>query len=194
MKESVLVVPSISIDNINDINSVKKSLQDGYFADRELAEVDETHKQIIPYVMITNEKDQVLAYKRSKKGGEGRLYDKWSVGFGGHVNPEDILGEIVDFESFYYSINRELTEELVWGDVNISFDDIKVTKTIYDDSNEVGRVHLGLLFEMKIEQEGSVYPKIDEDAIEEIVWITKNEAWELENLEEWSKIALMEDY
>ena len=40
--------------------------------------------QIIPYIILINEEFEVLVYKRS--GSENRLLDKYSIGFGGHVD------------------------------------------------------------------------------------------------------------
>jgi len=58
-------------------------------------------KQIIPYIVIMDHYNNILTYTR--KGSEQRLFEKQSIGFGGHwKNNED----------FFECIQRELSEEL----------------------------------------------------------------------------------
>lgn len=190
MTEQVFVVPTYALKEITQQNVIN-ALAAGYFYGRGEAETNENLKQIIPYVTITRGDGKVLAYRRSKKGREGRLHNKWSVGFGGHVNPEDLQEAPTDEKAFTYAINRELTEELEWGEELLDGFDVSLKKIIYDNSNAVGRVHLGLNFVLKLEDPKD-YPQIGDDEIAEIKWVTKEEALELENLEGWSKIALTE--
>ena len=191
MTEKVYVVPAYALQEITR-DSVIAALSTGYFYERDKAETNENLKQIIPYVTVTRFDGKILAYKRSKKAGEGRLHNKWSIGFGGHVNPIDLQGVAKDEFSFFAAINRELTEELEWGD-KLAENGLVLTldKVIYDDSNEVGRVHLGLAFSVILQgYYGDEDPKIGDDEIAELKWVTVEEALELENLENWSKLAL----
>lgn len=190
--ELVFVIEEELIENISELKSVEKSISSGHFLNREVAEKDENYKQIIPYVMVKNQDGKYLAYRRSDKSGENRLHGKWSVGFGGHINPDDIpSGSAVDFDSFLFAINRELTEELCWGNLLMGMAPADAIDIIYDPSNEVGRVHLGVLYELDINlYNGCVWPQIAENAIGEIRWMSKEEVLNKKNLENWSKIAL----
>ena len=66
--------------------------------------------------------------------GDGRLHDRWSIGVGGHLNPgdRDIAG----------GLRREWHEELV-ADFTADF---RFVGLLNDDTTEVGRVHLGVVF------------------------------------------------
>lgn len=176
-----------------DIRYLKYTCGDNsYFANRESAETNENRKQIIPYVVIRRG-NKVLTYMRSKKSGEGRLHNKWSVGIGGHINP-------VDSKKVYNiginlilsnAITRELLEELEWGDTfNQTINNTTEFGLIYDDSNPVGRVHLGYVIVIDIPENQTEYPKPKENTIADLQWFTVEEALKLPNLEGWSQIVL----
>ena len=58
------------------------------FVRRGIAEEDRQKKQIIPYILLqTSDAGMTAAYNR--QGSEERLHDLWSIGIGGHINPED---------------------------------------------------------------------------------------------------------
>ncbi len=128
---------------ISDLNSMTM-----YFREREETESNEAYKQIIPYNVIKAGK-RYLVYNRGKDGGEKRLSGKFSLGIGGHVNDKDL--------TIKKSIYRELTEEIgnVLYERNAINEFARVSNKdiigffckgfIYDDSTDVGRVHLGLL-------------------------------------------------
>jgi len=118
------------------------------FISREFAETEESMLQIIPYVILTH-KGKIFAYQRTKKSGEKRLHGNWSIGVGGHINPVDITGVgaiypnslSVDSNSMYWNaVFRELKEE-----VGAVPEKIELCGLIFDPSNAVGRVHLGIV-------------------------------------------------
>lgn len=108
------------------------------FLPRAAAEGDPTHKQIIPYVVVRRD-GQVFATRRLSKGGEARLHGLLSLGAGGHINPFDDDGD----DTLFQGLHRELEEELT---LSGGIGDLRFLGLINDDSNEVGRVHLGLCF------------------------------------------------
>lgn len=112
------------------------------YVDREPAETDPSVKQLIPYCVLMRPSGRVFAYRRTKKGGESRLHDKWSVGIGGHIEPVD--GEQVSWDTYYRGMAREVEEEvglkLHSGGIRDS-----VAGLLYDNSDEVGRVHFGVV-------------------------------------------------
>jgi predicted NUDIX family phosphoesterase len=132
------------------------------FVDREAAETDESVKQVIPYCVLTRPfagEPMYFAYRRTKKGGERRLHEKWSVGIGGHISPADGDGKSGDVV-YVNGLLRELREEVgldarragpAWGSDPTWDAVVGPVAAIYDPSNEVGRVHLGLVHLIPVE-------------------------------------------
>lgn len=155
--EKVLVVRRSVLDRIGTFQGMKtKELEYGiqqllnedndFFLDRDLAENDPSHKQIIPYCVFRFG-NEILSYTRGKSGNEDRLHAKISVGVGGHINDEDDASEGMDI--YGESFDRELCEEL-----NFNPDDIisnEIIGLLNDELNPVGQVHLGIvhLIELK---------------------------------------------
>lgn len=151
--EKVLVIPRSLFDDLGAFNGCRLNPQPylqaffqdnhAHFMDRELAEESPEFKQIIAYAIFRYQ-DKILAYARTNKGGESRLYDKLSVGIGGHINPVD--GQANNLETYLAGVEREIREELCFdGEASQ-----QLFALINDDENEVGRVHLGVvhLFEL----------------------------------------------
>jgi predicted NUDIX family phosphoesterase len=70
------------------------------------------------------------------------LHHKFSIGVGGHVNPSEIeLGSAV----IEGGLTREVNEEL---DIETGYQ-VSQVGLINDDTTDVGRVHLGVLFEVR---------------------------------------------
>ncbi|HSP34078.1 MAG TPA: NUDIX domain-containing protein [Thermoanaerobaculia bacterium] len=123
------------LDEILDIIQSKH-----FFIDRKTAEQAPHYKQIIPYVVIRHG-DTYFLLQRTRKQAEARLHDKLSLGVGGHINPDapTILG----------GLDKELEEEVgVEGDYEISFAGI-----LNDDTTDVGRVHLGVVYVLDAAQQ-----------------------------------------
>ncbi|MEN6427538.1 MAG: hypothetical protein ABFE13_19460 [Phycisphaerales bacterium] len=113
------------------------------FLPRPQAEKDPTHKQLIPYVLMTCE-GRYLTYVRGKRAGETRLVGNRSIGIGGHINPADDAAPLFrsDFrEAYHAAVEREVEEEVC---VEAGHGD-RVVALLNDDSNEVGQVHLGVV-------------------------------------------------
>jgi predicted NUDIX family phosphoesterase len=106
----------------------------GRFAPRPEMEGDPAFKQIIPYLVLRDGPRWFLM-QRTRGGADSRLHDRWSIGVGGHLNPGDagVAGGLA----------REWREELVADFVP----DYRFVGLLNDDSTEVGRVHLGVVFE-----------------------------------------------
>lgn len=106
------------------------------------AEENEALKQPIPY-MVLKRGEEVFVYERLQGGGEQRLHNKLSLGVGGHMNP---IGESLQFSSLLTeNTMRELEEEVSISGHTVVESDLKIIALINDDSEDVGRVHLGLL-------------------------------------------------
>jgi predicted NUDIX family phosphoesterase len=108
-----------------------------FFMQRDLAENDPNYKQLIPYVVFQSPKG-FFSYQRGKASSETRLRMLRSLGVGGHIEKED--GDIGQ-NSYLKGLWRELKEEVGIDPSN----NIKLLGFINDDSNEVGKVHLGIV-------------------------------------------------
>ena len=111
----------------------------GQYLDRALAEESPEWKQLIPYVVV---RDGPLTFlmERTSAGGDPRLHRKASIGVGGHLNPVD-AGE----DPLQGGLRREWAEELE-ADWEPQF---RLLGLLNDDSNPVGSVHLGVVFEVE---------------------------------------------
>ncbi len=103
---------------------------------RSVMEADPTYKQIIPYLIFRHD-DMYFLMKRRSTASEARLKDKHSLGIGGHIRKEDITDGAMENWA-----RREFAEEVAYAG-NLA---IKPLGIINDDSNEVGRVHVGFAF------------------------------------------------
>jgi predicted NUDIX family phosphoesterase len=154
-----------------------------HFLNRDLAEDDPSHKQIIPYAIFRHG-DRYLHYVRGGGGGEKRLAAKGSIGIGGHINDTDHAASSLDKDTYTIGVEREINEELNLTGGHTQ----EILGLINDDSNEVGRVHLGVVHLFTLES-GEVTPA--EDNIENLEFLTLEElADRRDSLETWSRICL----
>ena len=162
------------------------SCQNTFFMDRVRAEDDPKYKQIIPFVIMSNEKS-VLSYVRGAKGGEARLVEKISIGFGGHINPvdEETSSEKCMKEIYYNALFREIKEEI---EVGTKFKD-RIVGLINDDSNSVGQVHIGIVHHWSLEAQRV---KAREQEIAQLKFQSVAGLTNLkEKMETWSQICYM---
>lgn len=150
------------------------------------AEESEKFKQPIPYAVIRKD-GKLFMYERLKGGGEEKLHNKLSLGVGGHMN----LFEAKGFDNLLMeNLHRELDEELKI--TNEGFDlKIDIVGLINDDSNSVGRVHIGILSVTDLPNEVSVEVRETDKLKGE--WIALEELKKDETynrLENWSKIVV----
>jgi predicted NUDIX family phosphoesterase len=103
------------------------------------AEINTDYLQPIPYAIIRRN-GSIFVYRRLGGGGEARLHDKLSIGAGGHMNP--IEGEEDFAKVLEINLARELEEELDIEDKNMRITPVGL---INDDSNDVSKVHIGVL-------------------------------------------------
>jgi predicted NUDIX family phosphoesterase len=111
----------------------------GRFVDRPIAEQHPELKQLIPYVAV-RDRGRVFLMERTDAGGDPRLHLKASIGVGGHLNPVD-AGD----DPLMVGLRREWAEELV-ADWEPEF---RLLGLLNDDTNPVGAVHLGVVFEVE---------------------------------------------
>jgi len=156
--------------------------ENNFFTQRAPAETDPSLKQIIPYVLLVHE-GRVLHYVRGKKAGEQRLVAKGSIGIGGHVNDHDEGLFALDCAAYEAGVRREVGEELKVG---ASYTDHAVA-LLNDDSNEVGRVHLGVVHVFHLSSEDV---QKGEAMITELQFLDRaGLAARREHMENWSQIC-----
>ncbi|MCX2809475.1 hypothetical protein OQ477_05640 [Bacillus sp. ChL18] len=149
------------------------------------AEEDPRFKQPIPYVVIRRD-DEVFVYERLAGGGESRLHNKLSLGFGGHMNPME--GAASFSEVLKQNTDRELAEELYIREEDKQ--NIVTLGLINDDENDVGKVHIGILSALQLASAAQVEVK-EKDQIAGR-WMKLSELKEenvYQRLEAWSKFV-----
>jgi predicted NUDIX family phosphoesterase len=151
MSERVLVLPRDRVPGGCDFTGVRQATdadvaelqaaiaEHGRYLDRPDAEADSSMKQLIPYVVVRDGTD-VFLMRRTNAGGDARLHGRASIGVGGHLNPVDD-GD----DPLMTGLDREWAEELD-ADFEPSFE---LRGFLNDDTNDVGAVHLGVVFEVQ---------------------------------------------
>ena len=160
---------------------------------RNEAEYNFDYKQIIPYVVLYNHGHLFVTQRIS--GGDERLLSKFSLGQSGHINPIDSL-----FERFtdnlqdliYASAFREVNEELHLPSNICSGNNRGIAGLIYDNSNEVSSVHLGvvILIDLTGEAFEDVSVKETEKAVGKWVSIAELYCEYYDRMETWSQLIL----
>ena len=146
-------------------------------------EEDPSYKQLISYCLLENENDEILVYQRLSGGGEERLHGQSSVGVGGHMN--NVFGADSINEVLRVNAQRELNEE-----VGLSEDrsqNIEYIGFINDDTNAVGKVHIGVVFKIKVK---SSDVEVRETDTLKINWVSQDEINDLNHFESWSALIL----
>ena len=144
-------------------------------------EEDSDYKQLIGYVLLKDvNTNEVLVYKRLVGGGEARLHGKASVGIGGHMN--EVEGKTI-FEMLKINAARELNEEVGVSEEE-ALNNLHFIGLINDDKTEVGQVHVGVVYECKVDKQRV---EVKEDDTLVIKWMTGEEAKAEENYETWSE-------
>ncbi|MDF1657113.1 MAG: hypothetical protein P1U58_05845 [Verrucomicrobiales bacterium] len=191
--ENVLVIPRELFDELGSFQGISLEPDNylptildpsnNHFLGRDLAEDDPSFKQIIPYA-IFRYKDRFLHYVRGGKSGEKRLAAKGSIGIGGHINDTDYAASSLDRDTYSVGVEREIDEEL-----NIEGEHTQeVLGLINDDSNEVGKVHLGVVHLFTLSSDDVT---AGEDNIENLEFLTLEELKSRhDQLETWSQICV----
>jgi predicted NUDIX family phosphoesterase len=153
-----------------------------FFTPRPPAETNPDLKQIIPYVLIVHG-DKVFHYVRGKKSGEQRLVAKGSLGIGGHMNDTDGFF-FFDDAAYRNAVQREVEEEMF---IEAPYTNHMVA-LLNDDSNEVGKVHLGVVHIFKLADEKA---RKRESVITEAGFLPIAELRQRRDaLETWSQLCL----
>jgi predicted NUDIX family phosphoesterase len=162
---------------------LRKIVQNGLFLKRSELEEDPSFKQIIPYAIISN-KESFFLFRRTSGQTEKRLHNKFSLGVGGHMNPNDSLESKEQY--LIDELNRELFEEVKLLN-GCLIKDIEFIGFINDDTIPVGRVHIGLLYNIHLSNKEVYINETDKMTAD---WIEKSSLADFyEGMETWTKIA-----
>lgn len=206
-KEShrVLVFPSSVLDDLGRFQGIKTSWKKiaasifagkCFYMDRLAAESDNSHKQVLTYIMVRRP-GQMLAYKRGTFNRvEEFLRGAQCIGFGGHVSEGDLNLFSQSDMGLMHSALRELSEELVLPEADrlrISAGaGLKLLGILNDDSSAVGRRHFAFVLEYQVSSTDAwAHPRRGEKSITQLRWLsTESEGFSLWNFEYWSQLCL----
>ncbi len=147
------------------------------FLKRSQAEIDNSFKQFIPYIIVCTANQLIAAYPRH--GNEKRLHGRWSAGIGGHINAQDaVKSSWKDIIST--GMKREIQEELpgLQGEPQL-------LGIINEEQTHVGKVHLGLVFVLI---SNSIPTQVSPE-LSGLQWLNRPQL-KLLSLELWSQLAL----
>lgn len=148
-------------------------------------EEDSTFKQLISYCLLENEKGEILVYERLSGGGEERLHGQSSIGVGGHMN--DVMGADSINEVLRVNAQRELEEEV--GLAKEDSQNMEYLGFINDDNNEVGKVHMGIVFKITV---STTDVEAKETDTLRIKWVEKGSIESDDDFETWSALILQD--
>ena len=190
LEEYVLAFPTQLLDQIGTFQGISLEM-DKYldiilnpknhtYIKRKDAETNPAYKQLIPYALLYC-KDKLFTYRRGKLLDEKRLLGNYSLGIGGHISVTD-PGL---FSSTYNDgLTREINEEVI---IESRYTQ-RVVALLNDDSNDVGKVHFGIVHVLTLD-EPLVKPR--EKSINETKFLGISELQkDIEKFENWSKICI----
>lgn len=157
------------------------------------------YMHLIPYITLVNkETGQLFVYSRGKQGGENRLHGKCSIGLGGHM--EDVVtGTYSIKDAIVDTIAKELEEEvglkptIQRAQQYLSNLNTKNFSLLLDQTNDVGKVHLGIAMFVTIDP--ALLGAVEHGVIERGRWISVEEINRMRDtneldLENWSRIVM----
>jgi predicted NUDIX family phosphoesterase len=193
MIERVLVLPRADVPGgteftgiraltVRDAAAIRAAVaRAGTWLDRDRAEQDPSHKQLIPYVVVRDRSgpaERVFLMERTDAGGDPRLHRRATIGVGGHLNPVDD-----GTDPLAAGLRREWREELEAG-WEPEFSPIGL---LNDDRNPVGSVHLGVVFE--VEAAGRELDVRERDKLSGRMVAVAELAGAWERMETWSQLV-----
>lgn len=166
-------------------------------AQRGKLEQNESFRQVLPYVVLFKQDDdgvKLIPYRRTSAGGEGRLHGNVSVGYGGHIDLADVRFDddsVIDLgATIACAVARELQEEIritgVEGEIPMY-----EMGLLLDNSNEVGRVHMGVVLLGGLAPEAVIVS--NEEAVEVMEPMTPEELLASGlPLESWTEVVALQ--
>lgn len=163
------------------------------YLDRKDAENSIGCKQLISYVLLTNENDEILTYRRgSYTNAHEMLKGSACLGFGGHVQSIDTTGLYnKGFAGVFDTAEREVFEELK----GILPNNLDLVGYINDDSSPEGVKHIGIVLTGKIPKEFDINNVGKELSVNGLKFMTPTELYEhFYDFEFWSQLVIKKFY
>jgi len=190
MEEYVMVFPATSLMEIGYFQGISFETRKWIeiileqkkhkFMRRPDVETDPNYKQLIPYVIL-NHKDTFFSYRRGKPITEERLLGNYSIGIGGHISVNDPSFFSIGYEE---GLCREMTEEIEIE----SKHEMKLVALLNDDTNEVGKVHFGVIHIARLD---APFVTAKEKSINKVKFVSIPELKKsIHKYENWSKICI----
>jgi predicted NUDIX family phosphoesterase len=190
LEEYVLVFPTQLLEHTGMFQGVSFELDKYFdiihnpknhsFLKRKDAETNPAYKQLIPYALLHCGSD-VFVYRRGKLLDEKRLLGNYSLGIGGHISVTDPGLFSTTYED---GLKREINEEVI---IESRYTQ-RAVALLNDDSNEVGKVHFGVIHVLTLEKP-LVRPR--EKSINETKFLNVSELEkDIDGFENWSKICI----
>jgi len=191
-EEYVLTFPASLLRDIGhfqglnfDIHKYLKTIEKEHrFLRRADIEEDPNYKQLIPYVILHHNK-KIFSYRRGMLLSEKRLFHNYSIGIGGHISVNDPNLFTTSYEE---GMRREVKEEIY---IDTDYDS-KTVALLNDDSNDVGKVHFGIIHIFDL-----IKPKVRkrERSINEPQFMSLDDLQNnIEQYESWSQICIQNIY
>ncbi len=191
-------VPETNAFGIYPFNIDSVPINKFHFINREIVdssypkhlEIGQELPQILGYIAVINDKNEVLTYSRGK-GAEVRL-KKRSIGIGGHCDDADIIRVSAVNGSINYhcvlkeSIRREVEEEigLSYSNANSNYLGLLV-----DTTDDVGSVHVGLAYTYQVIDLSDL--SFDLNELSDPQWIHIDQLKQDKDLyENWSQLVI----
>ncbi len=190
LEEYTLVFPTVILEKVGTFQGINFEIEkyleiildpkNHVFMKRREVETNPEYKQLIPYAVLYCGND-IFVYRRGKLMAEKRLQGNFSIGVGGHISISDptLFGT-----TYVEGLKREINEEVI---IETNYAQ-KVAALLNDDSNDVGKVHFGVVHTFKLEQP-KVRPR--EKSVVETKFMQPEGLYkEISNFENWSKICI----
>jgi predicted NUDIX family phosphoesterase len=172
-------------------------------------EKNEDYLQILPYVMVARTDNvsstdslKFLTYHRPIGGGEARLHGNTSVGFGGHIDLNDVVcneNSVINLkDTILTSMRRELIEELGISQENFGGVVMGYRLITYYGGEDVHKVHLAVVFIVTLKTQCLINPAIvevnyaGEYTAAELLELSGKEVSNPFVMEAWSRLLIEE--
>jgi predicted NUDIX family phosphoesterase len=185
--EQVLIVPASLIahlpSGVQTAANLTELLAGAYFVPRWQAEYNPTLRQLIPYAVL-RQGECLFLVQRTRRQGEARLHNLYSVGLGGHINPLDDTGQ----PPISAGLQRELEEELNLHGWQLA--DPHCAALINDLSNEVSQDHLGVLYLLDVPAQQPISVRETDKMSGQWVRLAQIQQEHFAQLESWSQLVV----
>lgn len=171
--------------------------------DRMAAEIDDSLKQVLTYVIVRRANGSLLGFQRGEINRvDDSLRGMHAIGFGGHVGQRDLtlFAPNVDEIGLFNNAARELTEELRFHNTEEQADLLErpeeylsIVAVLNDDSSPNGKRHFAFILEYQVRNdEDWQFPECREKSINRVRWINAEEVAStgIHRFEYWSQLCL----